>query len=101
MMDVMDSRRMCPHCRAFITVKDKVCPYCKEALAPKQSGDPNLFAGFIPHVRFNMTIILLINFGVYLATALYSMNMGHENAFIDLDSRTLVMFGAKFNFLLA
>ena len=43
----METRRMCPHCRAFITVKDRVCPYCNEALAPKQSGgDPALFAGF-------------------------------------------------------
>jgi len=101
MMDVMDPRRMCPHCRAFITVKDRVCPYCHEAVAPKQSVESTVFAGFIPHVRFNMMIILLINFGVYLATALYSMNSGHENAFIDLDPRTLVMFGAKYNFLLA
>jgi rhomboid protease GluP len=32
---------------------------------------------------------------------LFSYNMGHENAFIDLDSRTLVMFGAKYNPFLA
>jgi rhomboid protease GluP len=99
----MDPRRMCPHCRAFITVKDRVCPYCHESLAPKQSGDSTntLIAGLIPHVRFNMTIILLINFGIYLATALFSFNSGHENAFIDLDTRTLVIFGAKYNPLIA
>jgi rhomboid protease GluP len=48
-----------------------------------------------------MMIILMINFGMYLATALFSYNSGHENAFIDLDSRTLVIFGAKLNYLLA
>jgi rhomboid protease GluP len=88
---------MCPHCRAFITIKDRVCPYCNESLAPKQSGaDPTLFAGFIPHVRFNTMIIMLINFGMYMATALFSMNSGNENAFFSLDNRTLVAFGAKF-----
>jgi rhomboid protease GluP len=101
MMDLMDPRRMCPHCRAFITIKDRVCPYCNAELAPKQSGDPNLFAGFIPHVRFNTMIILLINFGLYMATALFSMNSGNESAFFSLDNRTLVAFGAKYNPLIA
>jgi rhomboid protease GluP len=94
----MDPRRMCPHCRAFITTKDRVCPYCHEAVAPKQSGgDSTLFAGFIPHVRFNTMIILLINFGLYMATALFSMNSGNESAFLTIDNRTLVAFGAKYN----
>src|SRR5919206_5145742 len=97
----MDPRRMCPHCRAFITVKDRVCPYCKEALAPPSRGDsPGLLAGFIPQARFNTMIILLINFGLYMATALYSMNHGNESAFLSMDTRTLVIFGAKFNPLL-
>ena len=101
-MVVMDPRRMCPHCRAFITIKDRVCPYCNEALAPKQSGESTgLLAGFIPHARFNTVIILLINFGLYMATALFSMNSGNEQAFLNLDPRTLVAFGAKFTPLLA
>jgi rhomboid protease GluP len=99
----MDPRRMCPHCRAFITTKDRVCPYCHEAVEPKQSGssDSSLFAGFIPHVRFNTMIILLINFGLYMATALFSMNSGNESAFFAIDNRTLVAFGAKYNPLIA
>ena len=95
----MDPRRMCPHCRAFITVKDRVCPYCNEQLEPKRSGgegDASLFAGFIPHARFNTVIIMLINFGMYMATALFSMNSGNESAFFSLDNRTLVAFGAKY-----
>ena len=31
----MDKRRMCPHCRAFITTDDRVCPYCNERVGPK------------------------------------------------------------------
>src|ERR1019366_2346356 len=84
MMVLMDPRRMCPHCRAFITTKDRVCPYCNEAVAPRRvSGDDSsqLVGGFIPHFRFNTTIILLLNFGLYI--------------------RTLVLFGAKWNVGLA
>jgi rhomboid protease GluP len=89
---------MCPHCRAFITIKDKVCPYCNEQVAPKQSdGDSNPFAGFIPHVRFNTMIIMLINFGLYMAMVLFSMNSGNESSFMDIDPRTLLYFGAKYN----
>ncbi len=90
---------MCPHCRAFITIKDKVCPYCNEALAPKQAqGDGMaLVGGFIPHFRFNTMMILLINFGLYIATTIYAMQGGGEASFMNLDVRTLVAFGAKWN----
>ena len=99
MMVLMDSRRMCPHCRAFITNKDRVCPYCNEAVAPRQTRDDSsgLIGGFIPHFRFNTVIILLVNFGLYMATTLYSMRAGNPEAFMNLDVRTLILFGAKWN----
>jgi len=95
----MDSRRMCPHCRAFITTKDRVCPYCNETVGARavdlrNAGD--LLGGFIPHARFNTMLILLINFGMYLVTVLYSLKAGNNNAFWRLDGRTLVVFGASF-----
>jgi rhomboid protease GluP len=99
MMVLMDPRRMCPHCRAFITVKDRVCPYCNEAVAPRRvsrDDSSQLIGGFIPHFRFNTTIILLLNFGLYIATALFSMRVvGNGNAFMNLDSQTLALFGAS------
>ena len=90
---------MCPHCRAFITIKDKVCPYCNEPLAPKQeqSDGGGMVGGFIPQVRFNTMIILLINFGLYMATTIYAMQGGGESSWMSLDIRTLVAFGAKWN----
>jgi rhomboid protease GluP len=100
MMVLMDPRRMCPHCRAFITVKDRVCPYCNEAVAPRRVSRDDateLVGGFIPHFRFNTTIILLLNFGLYAATTIYSMRAGNPDAFMNLDIRTLVLFGAKWN----
>src|SRR6266536_4646821 len=89
---------MCPHCRAFITTSDKVCPYCGEQVGPRaierRGGSQEFLADFIPHARFNTILILLINFGFYLATTLYSMRSGRGNA-IDIDVYTLVDFGAK------
>src|SRR6185503_4140038 len=95
----MDSRRMCPHCRAFITDRDRVCPYCNEPVGPRtversESGS-GLLAGFIPHARFNTVIILLINFGLYVATSLFAMNSGRGDA-MNIDAQTLYFFGAKY-----
>lgn len=97
--ETVDPRRMCPHCRAFITSKDRTCPYCGESVGPKAIDirDPGaILGGLIPHARFTTVIILLINFGLYLATATYSMRAGNESAFSNVDLRTLYEFGAKF-----
>src|SRR5436305_11099642 len=104
MMVLMDPRRMCPHCRAFITNKDRVCPYCNEAVAPRQAArddSSELVGGFIPHFRFNTTIILLVNFGLYIACTIFSMRAGNPDAFMNIDIRTLVAFGAKWDVALA
>lgn len=93
-----ETRRMCPHCRAFITTRDKVCPYCNAEVGPRAAerrGEGGLLGGFIPHARFTTSIILLINFGLFAATVLYSMSGGNSGAIMGLDGRTLVNFGAK------
>ena len=95
----METRRMCPHCRAFITTRDRVCPYCNETVGPRAvegSGGGSILGGFIPHARFITTMILLVNAALYLATGLYSMNTGAGNL-MNLDGRTLLEFGAKFS----
>jgi rhomboid protease GluP len=93
----METRRMCPSCRAFITTKDRVCPYCQEPVGPRaiDARDPSPIAGLIPHARFNTMLILLINFGLYIAAGIYSMNTG-RGGLINVDVYTLVAFGAKF-----
>lgn len=88
---------MCPHCRAFITVDDRVCPYCNEkvgarAIDVRRPGD--ILGGLIPHARFTTTMILLINFGLFAATLLYQG--GGESFSFDVDGRTLYRFGAKY-----
>jgi rhomboid protease GluP len=94
----MDSRRMCPHCRAFITTNDKVCPYCNERVAPpaaKRRTDAAILGGFIPAARFNTILILLINFGLYIATTIYTMRIRTGEIATDIDGRVLMAFGAK------
>jgi rhomboid protease GluP len=90
---------MCPHCRAFITDKDRVCPYCNEPVGERaidRRSPSDMLGGLIPHERFTTTIFLLINFGLYIAMAIYSMGAGNGSAFMDLDLRTLYHFGGKF-----
>lgn len=95
----MDQRRMCPNCRAFITTKDKVCPYCDVPVAPRaidvRSPKP-ILGGMIPQAHFVTVMILLINFGLFAATVLFSMNAGNADAFMGVDGRTLFEFGAKY-----
>ena len=91
---------MCPHCRAFITARDRTCPYCNEPVGPRAIDRRNpsaILGGLIPHARFNTIVILLVNFGLFLATALYSMGAGNGDALWNLDVGTLVAFGAKYN----
>src|ERR1039457_5679401 len=88
----MDQRRMCPNCRAFITTHDKVCPYCNERVGPRaaERRDPGaILGGFIPHARFVTMIILTINFGLYLATVVFSQRGGEGGGFFNVDGRTL------------
>lgn len=89
---------MCPNCRAFITDKDKICPYCNEAVGPRYSERANVGAvigGFIPHARFNTMLLLLINAGLYVATVLFCAKLGVSSGFGEIDGRVLYAFGAK------
>jgi rhomboid protease GluP len=96
----METRRMCPHCRAFITRSDRTCPYCNEKVGPtaaQRMGGGAPLGGFIPHARFVTVMILVINFGLYAATTLYSMGARRDGGLaFDIDLRTLVLFGAKY-----
>ena len=55
----------------------------------------DLLGGLIPAARFTTSLILLINFGLYIACVVYAMQSGHSNGF-DLDGRTIVRFGASY-----
>ncbi len=89
---------MCPHCRAFITTADKVCPYCEAPIGPRAielREDRPALGGLIQQAHFTTALILLINAGLYVATAVYAQQSGRGGGFMDLDSYTLFFFGAK------
>jgi len=88
---------MCPHCRAFISTGDRVCPYCETEVGPRSVDvrrASDLLAGLAPHARFLTTVILMVNAGLFLATLLYGLKSG-GGSLMDLDGRTLFQFGAK------
>jgi rhomboid protease GluP len=98
-MRQMETRRMCPHCRAFITTHDRVCPYCNEKVGPRavdRRHPGEVLGGLIPAAHFTTVVFLLVNFGLYIATVLYSMRAGDNSAFWNIDPQTLFNFGAKF-----
>jgi rhomboid protease GluP len=79
----VEKRRMCPHCRAFITTSDKVCPYCDTPVGPKaidvrSPGD--LLGGLIPGGQFTTVLILTINVGMFLVTMFAQTKMGEIEA---------------------
>jgi rhomboid protease GluP len=89
---------MCPHCRAFITTSDRICPYCETKVGPRFADRVDtgaMLAGLVPHARFVTVMILTINFGLYLVTMLFSMRSGNDSL-MDIDVGTLILFGGKY-----
>lgn len=94
----MPNPRMCPHCRAFIDPKAKVCPYCENevGISFRRQAEPEAPAlrGLVPQSHFTTFILLAINFGLFLAMMLLSSNLGSED-FWDVRFDVLSVFGAK------
>jgi rhomboid protease GluP len=86
---------MCPNCRAFITTDDKVCPYCEAPVGPRaidHRAPDAILGGLIPQAHFTTVVILLINFGLFVATYLYANTLVGPGA----QTRSLLDFGAKY-----
>ena len=81
---------MCPHCRAFITNADHVCPYCGEKVGLRAIDlrAPAAILGLIPAAHFTTVLILLINVALYIATAYMGRGIGPNAA--------LWAFGGKY-----
>jgi rhomboid protease GluP len=89
----MDNRRMCPHCRAFITSSDRVCPYCGHEVGRRvvdRRDNSALIGGLIPAAHFITALILLINIAMFAASCLQS------NSIMEMDGQVLWTLGAKF-----
>ncbi len=88
---------MCPHCRAFITTSDRVCPYCDTPVGPRAidlRAPGDILGGLISPENFTTALILTINVGLYLATMVFSMRNGH-GTLMHVDGQTLFIFGGK------
>ncbi len=89
---------MCPHCRAFIDPKARVCPYCenevgKRAWTAEETG--TALRGLIPQTHFTTVIILVLNFGIFVASMILSMKVTGQSS-LSIPGQVLVVFGAKF-----
>lgn len=71
-MRQMETRRMCPHCRAFITTSDRICPYCNEKVGARaiDRRNPSPILGLIPHAQFVTAVLLTVNIAIYIASYL-------------------------------
>lgn len=91
---------MCPNCRAFISSADSVCPYCETQIRPpaaaaRRGASPTgAVAGLIPHARFTTSMIMLINFALFLASMLYATQVSGSS--FDIPGQVLYRLGAKY-----
>jgi rhomboid protease GluP len=65
------------------------------ARAVERRSPQDALGGLIPQTHFTTMIILLLNFGLYAATTIYSMKQP-GGQLLDIDGRTLFAFGAKY-----
>lgn len=94
----MSNLRMCPHCRAFVASKERVCTECHEPLGKpyaQRVASSVALAGLVPPTHFTTLIILLINAGLFAATLLMSMRKEGGDALWSIDGYVLYYFGAK------
>lgn len=94
----MESRPICPNCRAFISRADRVCPYCEFELAPKPKANLDTvraISGLLPRDGQITIYILAINGFLYLAMMLFNNQNTQGGGYSGLSGVTLFLFGAK------
>jgi rhomboid protease GluP len=93
----VEKRRMCPNCRAFITITDRVCPYCNAQLGPRAVDTrPSQFAAsFMPRANLTSIVILSLNCFFFLIELIFNMKYG-GGGFTDISGAILHLLGAKY-----
>jgi rhomboid protease GluP len=93
-MKTVETRRMCPNCRAFITIKDRVCPYCGVQLGPRavDTRASDLAASLLPRANLTSLIVLVINVAFYLLELIVSRQIG-DVSLGTLDPRAAILLG--------
>jgi rhomboid protease GluP len=88
--ETVEKRRMCPNCRAFINMSDRVCPYCGVQLGPRVADlrGSQVASSFLPRLTTTSMIVLIINVVWYILEIVMGWATGHglqlDNVSIDL-----------------
>jgi rhomboid protease GluP len=95
--EAVEKRRMCPNCRAFINVTDRVCPYCDAQLGPRAVDirSSQTAASFMPRANVASIVILIINVTFFLIELIVNYRFFHAGP-QALNFGTLVGLGAKY-----
>ena len=102
----MANPRMCPHCRAFIDPKARVCEYCGNEIAkavPVRPEGPSVLSSLLPQAQSTTSLILFINFAIFAATLIMTFKVSSESPglFAGIDGGVLRLFGAKDAYFIA
>jgi rhomboid protease GluP len=89
---------MCPNCRAFITTKDRVCPYCGIQLGPRviDVRAAQLASSFVPQANLTSIIFLIINAAFFIAEVIANFRLTGASPATGVSSQVLLLFGAKY-----
>ncbi len=96
-MKTVEKRRMCPNCRAFITVNDRVCPYCDAQVGPRAVDlrASQLAASLLPRANVTSTVILILNVAFFLAELVLSVQLFHTSPFNGIAGQIVILMGGK------
>jgi rhomboid protease GluP len=88
---------MCPNCRAFITIRDRVCPYCGAQLGPRAVDlrASQFAASFLPRANLSSIIVLIVNVAFYIAEIAVGSRFGNGSV-MNVDPRAVILLGAEY-----
>jgi rhomboid protease GluP len=97
-MKTVEKRRMCPNCRAFITIGDRICPYCGMQLGPRaiDMRATNFTSSFLPRANITSVIFLIINVMFFLITLIVNYQLSRGAHFTDINGTVLILLGGKY-----
>lgn len=72
---------MCPNCRAFITIGDRVCPYCGVQLGPRAIDlrASRFTASLLPRANLTSAILITINIALFLIELAVNYSVFHAS----------------------
>ncbi len=88
---------MCPNCRAFITISDRVCPYCDVQLGPRAIDlrASQLAGSLLPSANLTAIILIVINAVFFLAELIVNHQLTREPLGSGLSGQVAILLGAK------